>query len=215
MKKTVPEKYHEILTPDYGVGCKRRIFDAHWFPALQDPRLELTTQPLTAVHKNSVTLGPGRIYPKNSEKEEPERTIPADIIVVANGFDITKWLHPLTVIGRDGQDLVEEMERRGGPQAYQGTAMDGFPNFFIVFGPSTATGHSSVILASENMVNYALKFIKLILNGDAETVEVKKEAEEDYTRDIQRNLKDTIWSSGGCNSWCFDNQTGWNSTMYP
>jgi hypothetical protein len=28
MKKTVPKKYHEILTPDYGVGCKRRIFDA-------------------------------------------------------------------------------------------------------------------------------------------------------------------------------------------
>jgi hypothetical protein len=28
MKKIVPKKYHEILTPDYGVGCKRRIFDA-------------------------------------------------------------------------------------------------------------------------------------------------------------------------------------------
>jgi hypothetical protein len=28
MKKSVPKKYHEILTPDYGVGCKRRIFDA-------------------------------------------------------------------------------------------------------------------------------------------------------------------------------------------
>jgi hypothetical protein len=28
MKRTVPKKYHEILTPDYGVGCKRRIFDA-------------------------------------------------------------------------------------------------------------------------------------------------------------------------------------------
>ncbi|KAL1637979.1 hypothetical protein SLS58_009096 [Diplodia intermedia] len=218
MRKTVPEKYHEILTPDYGVGCKRRIFDATWFPGLQDPRIELTTQPLTAVNEKSVTLGAGRVYPKRSGKEEgeeAERTIPADIIVVANGFDTTKWLHPLKVVGRDGQDLVEVMEQRGGPQAYQGTAMDGFPNFFMVFGPNTATGHSSVIMATENMVNYALKFIKPIVQGDAETAEVKKEAEEDYTRDVQRSLKDTVFGSGGCNSWYFDKKTGWNSSVYP
>ncbi|KAL0261233.1 hypothetical protein SLS55_004929 [Diplodia seriata] len=217
MRKTVPKKYHEILTPDYGVGCKRRIFDATWFPGLQDERIELTTQPLTAVNEKSVTLGAGRVYPKRSGKEgeEAERTIPADIIVMANGFDTTKWLHPLKVVGRDGQDLVEVMEQRGGPQAYQGTAMDGFPNFFMVFGPNTATGHSSVIMATENMVNYALNFIKPIVQGDAETAEVKKEAEEDYTRDVQRSLKDTVFGSGGCNSWYFDKKTGWNSTVYP
>ncbi|OJD38561.1 flavin-binding monooxygenase [Diplodia corticola] len=217
MRETVPEKYHEMLTPDYGVGCKRRIFDATWFPGLKDSRIELTTQPLTAVNEKSVTLGPGRVYPKRSEKEEEEaeRTIPADIIVMANGFDTTKWLHPLKVVGRDGQDLVEVMEQRGGPQAYQGTAMDGFPNFFMIFGPNTATGHSSVILATENMVNYALKFIKPIVRGDADTVEVKKEAEEDYTRDVQRSLKDTVFAAGGCNSWYFDKKTGWNSTVYP
>ncbi|KKY18474.1 putative fungal specific transcription [Diplodia seriata] len=219
MRKTVPEKYHEILTPDYGVGCKRRIFDATWFPGLQDEeRIELTTQPLIAVNEKSVTLGAGRVYPKRSGKEEgeeAERTIPADIIVMANGFDTTKWLHPLKVVGRDGQDLVEVMEQRGGPQAYQGTAMDGFPNFFMVFGPNTATGHSSVIMATENMVNYALNFIKPIVQGDAETAEVKKEAEEDYTRDVQRSLKDTVFGSGGCNSWYFDKKTGWNSTVYP
>ncbi|GME25485.1 flavin-binding monooxygenase [Neofusicoccum parvum] len=216
MKKTVPEKYHEILTPDYGVGCKRRIFDATWFPGLHDPRIELTTQPLTAVHENSVTLGPGRTYPKEKEGEQkPERTVPADVIVLANGFDVTKWLHPLNVTGRDGQDLVEVMEQRGGPQVYQGTAMDGFPNFFVIFGPNTATGHSSVILATENMVNYALKFVKPVIQGDVETVEVKKEAEVAYTTAIQRDLKDTVWSSGGCNSWYFDKKTGWNSTVLP
>lgn len=213
MKKTVPEKYHEMLTPDYGVGCKRRIFDATWLPALQDDRIELTTQPLTSVHEKSVTIGPGSTHPKDDTL--PARTVPADVIIMANGFDTTRWLHPLKVTGRDGQDLVEVMERRGGPQAYQGTAMDGFPNFFIVFGPNTATGHSSVILATENMVNYALKFIGPVLRGEVDTVEVKQEAELEYTTAIQRDLKDTVWSSGGCNSWYFDRKTGWNSTVYP
>lgn len=125
MRKTVPQKYHEILTPDYGVGCKRRILDAAWFPSLNDPRIELTTQPLSKVNSRSVVLGPGRTFPDpkdlNSKAPIEEREVPADIIVLANGFDTTRWLHPLTLKGRGGADLLDQMEERGGPQAYLGT----------------------------------------------------------------------------------------------
>ncbi|QDS74169.1 hypothetical protein FKW77_001772 [Venturia effusa] len=218
IKRTVPEKYQEILTPDYGVGCKRRIIDNTWFPVLHEENVDLTTLPLTEVKEKSVKLGPGRMYPDpaitTSKVSNEEREVPADVIVLANGFDTTRWLHPLTVIGDKGQDLVDTMQERGGPQAYQGTAFDGFPNFFIIFGPNTTTGHSSVILASENMVNYASKFIKPILSGDVRTVDVKRSAEEAYTADMQKQLKKTVWMSGGCNSWYFDKQ-GWNGTVLP
>lgn len=218
LKKTVPEKYQDILTPDYGVGCKRRIFDATWFPGLNDPKLELTTQPLTAVGESSVTIGPGTTYqgPNPSEYKGPteQREIHADVLILANGFDTTRWLHPLKVVGKDGHDLVTVMDERGGPQAYLGTAMDGFPNFFMIFGPNTATGHSSVILATENMVQHALKFVGPILKGDVSTVEVKKEAEIAYTTDIQQKLRQTVWGKGGCQSW-YKTEDGWNSTVYP
>lgn len=217
MKKTVPEKYHEILTPNYSVGCKRRIFDATWLPGLQDPKIELTTLPLTSVQEHSVTLGPGRLYPdprQPSKVPMEERTIPADVIVLANGFDVQNWFHPIKVTGRNGKDLIHTMEERGGPQAYQGTAMDGFPNFFVIFGPNTATGHTSVIMASENMIEYVKRFVRPLLKGDWEKVEVKREAEEAYTKDIQRALKDTVWMSGGCSSWYYT-KDGWNSTVLP
>lgn len=218
IKRTVPEKYQNLLTPDYGVGCKRRIFDATWFPGLNDPKLELTTQPLTAVHEKSVTLGPGTTYlgaDKSAYNGPTEaREIPADVIILANGFDTTRWLHPLRVEGKNGKDLIDQMDERGGPQAYLGTAMDGFPNFFMLFGPNTATGHSSVILASENMVIHALKFIGPILKGDVNTVDVKKEAEMAFTKDLQRELKGMVWQKGGCSSWYYT-QDGWNSTVYP
>jgi hypothetical protein len=213
MKSIVPSKYHEILTPDYDIGCKRRIYDAEWFPSLNDPRIDLTTLPLKEVHERSVTLGPGQTYPKGANSTET-REVPADIIVLANGFDMTRWLSPLEVCGTHGQDLVDTMQERGGPQAYQGTAVDGFPNFFIIFGPNTTTGHSSVIMAIENMINYATHFVKPILNGDIKTVDVKKDAEMAYTRNIQKQLKDTVFHTGGCNSWYFD-KTGWNSTVLP
>lgn len=214
MRKLVPEKYHEMLTPDYGVGCKRRIFDKRWLTCLKEPKIELTTQPLNRVTEHGVVIGPGVTYPETANKNDfPEKEIPADIIVLANGFDTTRWLHPLKVVGKGGKDLVQLMEDRGGAQAYQGTAMDGFPNFFMIFGPNTATGHSSVVMASENMVAYSLKFIKLVLNGDAQTVDVKREAEQAYTAEMQEALKDTVWRSG-CSSWYFK-KDGWNSTVYP
>lgn len=125
LKTTVKnEKYVEMLTPDYGVGCKRRIFDAAWFPALNQDNIELTTQPLKSVQERSVTLGPGQLYPKNGPQVgTDEREIPADVIVLANGFDTTKWLHPLKIVGKNGKDLVQTMDERGGPQGYMGSAL--------------------------------------------------------------------------------------------
>ena len=203
-----------MLTPDYGVGCKRRIFDKTWFPSLQSDKIELTTQPLTEIRPRSVVIGPGQSYPEKSPNDIPDkREIQADVMILANGFETTRWLHPLKVVGQDKKDLVEEMEARGGPQAYQGTAMDGFPNFFMIFGPNTATGHSSVILASENMVEYSLPFIKMILNGDATTVDVKREAEVAYTADMQKALKSSVFNSGGCQNWYVHGD--WNATVYP
>ena len=92
--------------------------------------------------------------------------------------------------------------------------MDGFPNFFMIFGPNTATGHSSVILATENMVNYSLNFIGPILQGDVKTYEVKEEAERRWTDAIQKLLKQSVFMSGGCKSWYFK-ENGWNATVYP
>lgn len=123
LKRTVKnEKYVEMLTPNYGVGCKRRIFDASWFPGLNDEKIELTTQPLKSVQERSVTIGPGQTYPESGPQvATDERQIAADVIVLANGFETSKWLHPLNVVGKGGKDLVELMDERGGPQAYQGS----------------------------------------------------------------------------------------------
>lgn len=68
-------------------------------------------------------------------------------------------------------------------------------------------------MASENMVNYSMNFIKLVLNGEASTVDVKKEAEVAYTTEMQEALKNTVWQSG-CSSWYYT-KDGWNSTVYP
>ncbi|KAJ5963396.1 uncharacterized protein N7479_003272 [Penicillium vulpinum] len=215
MRQIAPKEYHEILTPNYGIGCKRRIIDGTWYRSLNAPNVELTTEPLTRVHAKSVTLGPGRHYPPNKSDDAVEsREIPADVIIMANGFETNQWLHPLKVIGREGKDLEEVWAERGGAQAYQGIAMDSFPNFFMLFGPNTATGHTSVIFATENAVNYSLKFIKPILNGQVSSYEIKEDAEREWTRKVQDGLQKSVFRRGACVSW-YITTDGWNSTTYP
>lgn len=218
MQHTVPEKYHGILTPDYPVFCKRRIYDDSWFPALHNPKLELTARPLTSIQPRGITLGPDRMSSDSktmvSEHSTDEIKLSADVIILANGYQTTTWLHPMKVRGKGGLLMQDVWDERGGAQAYMGAAMDGFPNFFFIFGPNTATGHSSVILASENMINYSLHFIKKILAGDVEIVEVKKEAEVAWTKEIQDQLKSTVMGSATCRSW-YKTSSGWNCTTYP
>lgn len=84
-------------------------------------------------------------------------------------------------------------------------------------GPNTITGHTSAILAVENAINYALRVIKPVLDGDATTVEVKREAEIRYSQQMQSDLHKTVWW-GGCTSWY--NTKGrsgkqWNAMSYP
>lgn len=209
MHSIIPKKFQTIMTPNYSYGCKRRVFDSAWLHSMSKPNFDLTTRPLKSIEANGVILGAN---PGDSDKPTEDSRVNADIIVLANGFEALRWFHPLSVYGRSGRSLHDVWEERGGPQAYMGTAMDGFPNFFIVTGPNTANGHSSLILESENITEYILRIVEPVLKGDALYVEPKKDAEIKWTADIQRELKRTVFP--GCASW-YQDEKGWNSTMYP
>ncbi|KAH6867791.1 hypothetical protein B0T10DRAFT_596336 [Thelonectria olida] len=213
MRETVPSKYHDMLTPRYSIGCKRRIYDTAWFPCLHDSRIELTTLAMESVNENSVTLRPGpKTHP--NEKNLETRSVPADIIVLANGFAVSRWFHPLEVVGNKGTTLQEEFDERGGPQLYRGTSLDGFPNMFILFGPNSFTGHSSVVLGLENQIDHAIKLMRPVLAGAAEIVEVKRSAVIKYNAKVQSDLKKMVWNGGGCSNWYVGSE-GRNYMSYP
>jgi hypothetical protein len=71
-------------------------------------------------------------------------------------------------------------------------------------------------MAVENSINYALRLIKPILQGEATAVDVHLDAEKQYIDQIQTDLKDTVWLSG-CNNWYNRTQEGTvrNAMSYP
>ncbi|KAL4864236.1 hypothetical protein BDV12DRAFT_176441 [Aspergillus spectabilis] len=208
--RLAPQKYHRMLTPAYQLGCKRRVYDNEWLRSMHDPRLTLVHGTLHRVHGHEVTvLGSD---PAAASAEAEGKTFNADTLILTTGFKATEFLHSVTVIGRHGLSLQRLWTTRGGAHAYMGAALDGFPNFFVVMGPNTFSGHTSVMMAIENSIEYILTLIQPVLAGDTDTLEAKPEAVQAWTRDIHRDMGATVFEA--CASW-YNNQGAYNSVLYP
>ncbi|KAJ0163186.1 Baeyer-Villiger monooxygenase, partial [Colletotrichum tanaceti] len=206
MRAAAPAKYHDLLIPDFEVGCKRRIFDAGYLESLHADNMTLTDEkPLEIVPEGVRTAG---------------RLIEADVIILANGYHTNEFAAGVEVVGRGGETMRSHWDSFGGPEAYNCSVLSGFPNFVLLLGPNAATGHTSSIMALENSINYALRVLKPALQGRASTVDLKREAERAYSDTIQAALQKTVWNSG-CNSWYqmesrgADGSKKWNAMSYP
>lgn len=124
MRKTAPEKYHDMLIPDFEIGCKRRIFDPGYLEALHAENLELTDAAVAEIVPEGVKFADGRV-------------VEADVIVACTGFKTEDFIHPMEVVGLGGETPQEHWAKLGGgPGAYNCCVMNGFPNFFSILGES-------------------------------------------------------------------------------
>jgi 4-hydroxyacetophenone monooxygenase len=116
-----------------------------------------------------------------------------DVVVYATGFKPNENLWPMEVTGRDGAN-IHELWAKTGPEAYLGTMLPGFPNFWMIFGPNTAGGLS--IAASEELITrYALECLeKLIADGGKGSIDVTEEAYRLYNEETDRRNETKVWS---------------------
>lgn len=138
MRRMAPAEYHSLLIPDFEISCKRRISDPSWgyLSSLHRPNVTLTDAPIVEITPDGVRTAAGELHP-------------ADVIVYATGFVASAYMGAIDLRGRDGESVHAHWATLGGVGAYNCCAMSGFPNFFMVLGPNTGTGHTSCIMASE------------------------------------------------------------------
>jgi cation diffusion facilitator CzcD-associated flavoprotein CzcO len=183
------------LVPDYELGCKRVLFSNDWYRALDRDHVDLTTSPVTAIEPEGVRTGDGRLHE-------------ADVLIWGTGFAATDFLGGLDVRGRDGATLKELWA--DGARAHLGMAMPGFPNLFVVYGPNTNLGGSSIIGMLEAQAGWIAQVAARIDSGRAHRLAVRPEVWQAYDDEMQRRLGDSIWA--GCDSWYRDGQritTNW------
>ncbi len=187
------------LTPDFTMGCKRVLVSNDYFPAVTQPNVEMVTDGVSEVRARSIVGRDGR-----------ER--PVDVIVYATGFRVTDPPLAAHVRGRDGLSLAQAW--RGSPKAYLGTAVAGFPNLFMLLGPNTGLGHSSVVYMIEVHLEHLVRALRYMTANDVSIVEATAEAQAAFVEEVDERMQGTVWTSGGCASWYLDS-TGRNSTLWP
>ena len=105
--------------------------------------------------------------------------------------------------GEDGRSLAEVWETEG-MAAYKGTTVAGFPNAFVLIGPATGLGHSSMIYMIESQLNYLVDAMKTMRDKAVDVVSVTPKALQRYNADLREHIKGTVWIAGGCSSWYLD-----------
>lgn len=189
----------ERLLPRYTMGCKRVLLSNEYYPALAQPNVQV--HGMDALE--GVTEGGVRVQ---------GREVPVDAIIYGTGFRATDLLTPLRLLGRGGVDL-NEVWARDGLGAHNGVCVAGFPNLFMLLGPNTGLGHNSAIFMIETQVRYVLKGLDRMRARRATSVEVKPQAQQAFSQEMDVRTRGTVWKSG-CQSWYLDAR-GRNVTLWP
>ncbi len=188
----------KAVTPDFQIGCKRILISNGWYPALDRPNVDLVTEGIAEVTPTGIVTRDGEVRD-------------VDVIIVATGFHTTDLPIAEHVRGRGGVSMAEHFAEHG-MQAYKGTTVNGFPNLFLIVGPNTGLGHSSMVFMIESQVAYVVDALTRL--GQGEALEPTAAAQQAWVDDVQRRMEPTVWATGGCASWYLDDH-GRNVTLWP
>jgi cation diffusion facilitator CzcD-associated flavoprotein CzcO len=188
------------LTPNYLFGCKRILISNDFYPAVASPKVQLVTAGIREVQPDGIVTADGT-----------ERRV--DAIILGTGFKAADPVPRGMVFGRQGRDLGELWA--DGPEAYKGTTVAGFPNLFLLMGPNTGLGHSSMVYMIESQIRYVMDALRRMKRNGLHTVEMKPETQQAWNERVQQRLAGTVWNAGGCGSWYLHPVSGRNVTLWP
>ncbi|MDH6182579.1 cation diffusion facilitator CzcD-associated flavoprotein CzcO [Microbacteriaceae bacterium SG_E_30_P1] len=183
------------LTPNYEIGCKRRLISSDYYPAFESGAVHLEASALERIDHGVLVAASGERYD-------------ADVVIFATGFESSEQPYAALVEGVGGVTLAEHWA--DGMTAFASTTVHGFPNLFIVNGPNAGLGHNSAVYMIETQLQYVVGALEH-LDG---VLEVSADAEREYTAELDRRAASTVWLSG-CDSWYLDSRSGRLTLLWP
>jgi cation diffusion facilitator CzcD-associated flavoprotein CzcO len=193
----------EAVTPRDEFGCKRVMVTDDWYPTLAKPGVRLIPGGVERITPTGIVGGDG-----------VER--PADVLVLATGFQSHDFVAPMEIRGVDGRSLADEWAET--PKAYLGLSVPAFPNMFLLYGPNTNGGTGSVVFTVEAGMSHVLAALAELDRLSERRIEVRRDVADEFHREVKKALVGTVWT--GCGNWYLDanghspNQWPWTWGTY-
>jgi 4-hydroxyacetophenone monooxygenase len=183
----------EKTIPDYPPFGKRMLRDNDWYKMLRRPNVELFAGEIDRVEEDGIVAG-GKKYP-------------ADVIVLATGFQANCMLGAFEVTGKGGVTIRDKWGDDD-PRAHLGITVPGFPNFFLLYGPNTNLAHGgSAFFHSECQARYICEALREMIEHRWDELEVKQQPFDDYNARVDAEHRGMVWSHPGVTSW-YKNKKG-------
>jgi cation diffusion facilitator CzcD-associated flavoprotein CzcO len=180
----------EKLRPDYRAACKRLIVSPDFYQAIQRRQARLITDRIEGVEPKGVRTTDGTLHE-------------LDVLVLATGFQVDRFLRPIQVFGRNGVSLDDVWRDR--PSAYLAISVPEFPNLFMLNGPNGPVGNFSLIDVAELQLGYIMQLVDLIGAGRYGEISASQAAADGFEQDRVEAAKNTVWMTG-CRSWYLDDR---------
>jgi 4-hydroxyacetophenone monooxygenase len=176
------------VIPGYPPYGKRMLRDNYWYRMLKRPNVTLETGRIARVTADAIEMRDGTRHP-------------AEVIVLATGFQASKMLWPMEIAGRGGV-TIRELWGDDDPRAYLGMAVPGFPNLFVTYGPNTNLAHGgSIIFHHECQVRWICQALREMIERGYATLEVRREVHDAYNHLLDETCSRMVWSHPGVTSW--------------
>jgi cation diffusion facilitator CzcD-associated flavoprotein CzcO len=201
MKSAIKDRaLRKRLIPRYLPGCKRLLLSDDYYPALSCGNVDLVTDGIERIEGSAIITRDGARHE-------------VDTIIFATGFKVVDSPVLERVRGRGGRTLRDHWASTG-MRAYLGTVVDDFPNLFVMTGPNTGIGHTSLLVMAEAQMRFVLKALTYMEKNRAQSLEVRPEVLAEFNDALQAKMRRSVWTQGGCSSWYLDEQ-GRNPTLWP
>jgi 4-hydroxyacetophenone monooxygenase len=183
----------EKLLPTYPPYGKRILLDNGWYQALRKPSVTLVTEAVASVTPTGVVTASGDPYD-------------VDVLVWATGFQASRFVSSLEVVGRGGVTLHEAWDGDDA-RAYLGVSVPGFPNLFMLGGPNSFPGSGSFMYFMEVQMRYIARLLAEIRRAGVAAIDVRKDVFDEYNELLDQTSKQTVWTHPGTNTY-FRNSRG-------
>jgi cation diffusion facilitator CzcD-associated flavoprotein CzcO len=186
------------LTPSYPMGCKRQLVSDEWYDALVRPNVEVVDNAIARIEADGIVSQDGT-----------HRRV--DAIIWGTGFTPTAFLTPMRISGLDGRDLNDAW--RNGAEAYLGLTVNGFPNFFMMYGPNT-NAITSIIYMLECQARYIVSAMGLLRRKRMRAMNVRADLQRRFNQEAQERLAQTVPARPDCFTY-FKDANGRITTQWP
>ena len=172
-------RLRQRLTPSMRYGCRRPLLSNVYYPTFNRDNVSLVDIGIRRIEAQGIVTDDDVLHP-------------ADTLILATGFETTRFLASLEVVGAQGQTLTAAWE--DGAQAYLGITTHGFPNLFMLYGPNTNNG--SLIYMLELEVDYIVRHLRRLRDTGATRIDVTAHAMDAYNARLQEDIAAvTVWGA--------------------